>query len=195
MGTHAVAVAADVDDVAVVEETIDQCPTIVDDFTREAAAIEVDTSLPAGRVIAVLERLERERGLPQRITVDNGPEFAGKALDAWAYAKGVELQFIQPGKPVENLRRELQRPLPRRVLERALVDQPRRRTSHQPRGAERPLVRLPPSRGSLHSLGTRTRCHAFSSSPLRPPSRGPPLNCAGFEPACRVAQRGSVFSR
>jgi putative transposase len=76
--------------------------TIVDDFTREAAAIEVDTSLPAARVIAVLERLEHERGLPRRITVDNGPEFAGKALDAWAYAKGVELQFIQPGRPVEN---------------------------------------------------------------------------------------------
>jgi putative transposase len=58
--------------------------------------------LPAARVIAVLERLEHERGLPRRITVDNGPEFAGKALDAWAYAKGVELQFIQPGRPVEN---------------------------------------------------------------------------------------------
>jgi putative transposase len=56
--------------------------TIVDDFTREAAAIEVDTSLPAARVIGVLERLEQERGLPRRIVVDNGPEFAGKALDA-----------------------------------------------------------------------------------------------------------------
>ena len=76
--------------------------TIVDDFTREAAAIEVDTSLPAARVIGVLERLEQERGLPRRIVVDNGPEFAGKALDAWAYSKGIELQFIQPGKPVEN---------------------------------------------------------------------------------------------
>jgi putative transposase len=76
--------------------------TIVDDFTREAAAIEVDTSLPAKRVIDVLERLEQERGLPKRIVVDNGPEFAGKVLDAWAHEKGVELQFIQPGKPVEN---------------------------------------------------------------------------------------------
>jgi putative transposase len=76
--------------------------TIVDDFSREVPAIEVDTSLPASRVISVLERLERERGLPKKIVVDNGPEFAGKALDAWAYEKGIELHFIQPGKPVEN---------------------------------------------------------------------------------------------
>jgi putative transposase len=76
--------------------------TIVDDYTRECPAIEVDTSIGGRRVIEVLERLEETRGLPEVITVDNGPEFAGKALDEWAYRKGVKLNFIRPGKPVEN---------------------------------------------------------------------------------------------
>ncbi len=76
--------------------------TVVDDFTRESLATEVDTSLPGLRVTRVLERLEGERGLPEVITVDNGPEFAGRILDAWAYARGVRLRFIDPGKPVQN---------------------------------------------------------------------------------------------
>jgi putative transposase len=76
--------------------------TIVDDYTRECPAIEVDTSLGGRRVAQVLERLEETRGLPEVITVDNGPEFAGKALDEWAYRKGVKLSFIRPGKPIEN---------------------------------------------------------------------------------------------
>jgi putative transposase len=50
----------------------------------------------------VLERLAEIRGLPEVITLDNGPEFAGKALDEWAYNRGVKLNFIRPGKPVEN---------------------------------------------------------------------------------------------
>ena len=54
------------------------------------------------RVVGVLERLADTRGLPEVITVDNGPEFAGKALDEWAYRRGVKLNFIRPGKPVEN---------------------------------------------------------------------------------------------
>ena len=76
--------------------------TIVDDFTRECLAIEVDTSLPGGRVVAVLERLRDLRGLPASITVDHGPEFEGRALDAWAYQRNVRLAFIRPGKPVDN---------------------------------------------------------------------------------------------
>jgi putative transposase len=75
---------------------------IVDDYTRECVAIEVDTSLPGLRVVQVLERLRDMRGLPNRITIDNGPEFVGQALDAWAYRAGVTLSFIRPGKPVEN---------------------------------------------------------------------------------------------
>ncbi len=53
--------------------------TVVDVFTREALAIEVDTSLPGGRVVRVLERLVVERGAPDEIVLDNGPELAGKA--------------------------------------------------------------------------------------------------------------------
>jgi putative transposase len=75
---------------------------IVDDYSRECPAIEVDTSLGGIRVVGVLERLAETRGLPEVITVDNGPEFAGKALDEWAYRKGVKLNFIRPGKPIEN---------------------------------------------------------------------------------------------
>ena len=76
--------------------------TIVDDFTRESVAIEVDTSLPGERVVQVLERLAGTRGLPGGIVCDNGPEFAGRVLDQWAYRRGVQLLFIQPGKPVQN---------------------------------------------------------------------------------------------
>ena len=79
-----------------------RCFTLVDDFTRESSAIEVSHSLPALRVMQVLDRLAATRGLPRSIVCDNGPEFAGKALDLWAHQRGVALQFIRPGKPVEN---------------------------------------------------------------------------------------------
>lgn len=79
-----------------------RCLTVVDDCTRECLAIEVDTSIPGVRVQAVLERLGDTRGLPQSITVDNGPEFDGKVLDQWSYRTGVRLAFIRPGKPNEN---------------------------------------------------------------------------------------------
>jgi putative transposase len=75
---------------------------IVDDYSRECPAIEVDTSLGGRRVVQALERLLETRGLPEVITIDNGPEFAGKVLDEWAYRHGVKLNFIRPGKPVEN---------------------------------------------------------------------------------------------
>lgn len=75
---------------------------IIDACTRECPAIEVDTSLPGARVVRVLERLADERGLPKVIVVDNGPEFVCKALDQWAHTNGVTIQFIRPGKPIEN---------------------------------------------------------------------------------------------
>jgi putative transposase len=75
---------------------------IVDDFSRECPAIEVDRSLPGARVVRVLERLRETHGLPKAIVVDNGPEFAGRALEAWAYQHQVELRFIRPGKPIEK---------------------------------------------------------------------------------------------
>lgn len=79
-----------------------RCLNIVDDFTKECLAIEVDVSLPGYRVVAVLERLAEKRGLPVSVTIDNGPEFAGKTLDTWAYQRQLLLKFITPGKPQEN---------------------------------------------------------------------------------------------
>ena len=76
--------------------------TIVDQFTRECPAIEVDTSITGQRVVRVLDRLSEIRGLPQALVMDNGPEFTGKALAAWARDRGVRLHFITPGKPTEN---------------------------------------------------------------------------------------------
>lgn len=76
--------------------------TVVDDFTRECPAIEVDHSLPGERVTRTLDRLSKERGLPKTIVCDNGPEFQGQALDFWAHRHGVAISFIQPGKPVQN---------------------------------------------------------------------------------------------
>jgi putative transposase len=75
---------------------------IVDDFSRECPAIEVDTSLPGTRVVRVLDRLAETRGLPLEIVLDNGPEMICKALDEWAWRNGVRLNFIEPGKPTQN---------------------------------------------------------------------------------------------
>jgi putative transposase len=75
---------------------------VVDDCTRECVAIEVGKSVPGSRVVRVLERLARSRGLPRVIVLDNGPELTSRVLDQWAYERGVELHFIQPGKPVQN---------------------------------------------------------------------------------------------
>ena len=75
---------------------------VLDEFHRESLAIEVDLSLPAERVVRVLEGLIAERGRPRELWVDNGPEFTSKALDRWASERGVEIRFIRPGKPVEN---------------------------------------------------------------------------------------------
>ena len=78
-----------------------RCLAIVDDYSRECLALEVDTSINGRRVVAVLDRLGDLRGLPLSITVDHGPEFEGQVLDAWAYEHGVRLNFIRPGKPIE----------------------------------------------------------------------------------------------
>lgn len=76
---------------------------VIDAFTRESLAIEVDTSLPAWRVAQVLDRLIVGRGqAPAEIVMDNGPELTSRALDQWAYERGVRLRFIQPGKPIQN---------------------------------------------------------------------------------------------
>jgi len=75
---------------------------LMDGYTREALWIEVDTSLPGQRVVRVLEWLKQTRGVPEVMQVDNGPEFVSQAVDQWAFANGVRLHFIEPGKPVQN---------------------------------------------------------------------------------------------
>lgn len=75
---------------------------ILDDFNREALWIEVDASLPALRVIRVLEMLASWRGFPSQIRMDNGPELISKVLQEWANTHGVALAHIQPGKPAQN---------------------------------------------------------------------------------------------
>jgi putative transposase len=75
---------------------------IIDDFNREVLWIEVDTSLPAERVIRTLEMIAAERGYPVKIRMDNGPELISSALANWAKDKGVVLAHIQPGKPAQN---------------------------------------------------------------------------------------------
>lgn len=76
--------------------------TVVDDFTRVCPLIAVDFALPAPHVTALLDRVAERTPLPRRIVCDNGTEFTSQAFDQWAHARGVELQFIRPGKPVEN---------------------------------------------------------------------------------------------
>lgn len=79
-----------------------RCFTLVDDCTRECPAIEVDVSLPGERVVRVLDRVAAVRGYPRAIVCDNGPEFVSAALDEWAHRHQVVLDFIDPGKPVQN---------------------------------------------------------------------------------------------
>jgi len=76
--------------------------TVLDIFTKERLAIEVDTSINGERVTRVLDWLILTRGCPDVITTDNGPEFSGIALDRWAYNNNVQLDFIKPGKPIQN---------------------------------------------------------------------------------------------
>jgi putative transposase len=89
---------------------------VIDDYNRQSLAIEVDTSLPSQRVIRVLENLIDQHGKPSNIRTDNGPEFISHQLQSWCEKNSITLQYIQPGKPMQNayiernngsLRREL----------------------------------------------------------------------------------------
>ena len=75
---------------------------VIDDFSREALSITVDTSLPAQRVIRELEKLLEWRGKPEKIRSDNGPEFVAEAMRGWCEKNGIQWEFIQPGKPTQN---------------------------------------------------------------------------------------------
>jgi putative transposase len=76
--------------------------SVIDVFTREALALEVDTSLPARAVVRVLARLGEERPLPAQLVLDNGPELISRVLEEWAHERAVALHFIEPGKPIQN---------------------------------------------------------------------------------------------
>ena len=75
---------------------------IIDDCNREVLAIEIDTSLSSKRVIRTLEQVIDWRGKPKVIRVDNGPEYTSKDLEWWCRDKGIVIQFIQPGRPMQN---------------------------------------------------------------------------------------------
>jgi putative transposase len=79
-----------------------KCLTMTDLCSKEVPVIEVDVSIGGERVCRILDRLFVGRPLPETVILDNGPEFSGTALDAWAGQHGVSLHFIQPGKPVQN---------------------------------------------------------------------------------------------
>jgi putative transposase len=76
--------------------------TVVDAFTREALAIDVDQGIKREQVVAAMTRISSIRAAPRTIRVDNGPEFISKALDRWAHENGVTLDFSRPGKPTDN---------------------------------------------------------------------------------------------
>jgi putative transposase len=75
---------------------------LIDDCTREVLAIEIDTSLSSKRIIRTLERVILDRGKPNIIRTDNGPEFTSKDLELWASDHEIQIQFIQPGRPMQN---------------------------------------------------------------------------------------------
>ena len=76
--------------------------TVVDQFTRECLVLHADNALGGEKVAIALDKVLALRGAPESITVDNGTDFTSKALDLWAYKNSVHLDFIRPGKPVEN---------------------------------------------------------------------------------------------
>jgi putative transposase len=76
--------------------------SVVDAYTRECLALEVDTSFASRRVTRELEQIVAERGVPQVIRCDNGPEFTSRHFLAWCLERGIELVHIQPGKPTQN---------------------------------------------------------------------------------------------
>lgn len=75
---------------------------VIDDFNREAIAIEVAHSMPAVRVTALMEQIINEHGKPKCIRTDNGPEFISKEFHTWCECNSIKIQYTQPGRPMQN---------------------------------------------------------------------------------------------
>jgi len=75
---------------------------IIDDFNREAVAMEIGTSMPAERVIRIMEKVTWCYGKPESIRVDNGPEFNAETFKSWCNGNDIKIKYIQPGKPTQN---------------------------------------------------------------------------------------------
>jgi putative transposase len=114
---------------------------VLDEGVREALAIEIDTSLPSRRVVRALERIKEERGVPQAIRLDNGPELIAQELADWCDRNNVELRHIQPGKPDQNAYIErFNRTYRDEVLDSYLFDDSSR-CARSPRRGSRPTTR------------------------------------------------------
>jgi putative transposase len=149
----------------------------IDVHTRESLALVPRVGFRAFQVVEVLDRLAAERGRPRVIKVDNGPEFAGKMLDQWAYLNGVELDFSRPGKPTDNAHVE---------AFNARFRQDRERRSR----SERFLVPVPgrregPDRAMEEGLQrgeTTHRSRELDPEGLRHPSSPSPESCLAAGP-------------
>lgn len=75
---------------------------VIDDFNRQGLAVEIDTGIGAQRVVRILDQIAAWRGVPERIRFDNGPELTALTVAEWAEENGVELEFIKPGRPMQN---------------------------------------------------------------------------------------------
>ncbi len=116
--------------------------SVVDAYTRECVTLEADFSLGSGRVTRVLEQAIAERGRPENLRSDNGPEFTSRRMLGWAEDWKVGLVHIQPGKTdAERARRKLPRKVARRVPQRELVPHSQRCTKHPGKLAARVQLR------------------------------------------------------